>query len=152
MPATEKKEIITPVGLTRIEETLIEKYGEDIAAQPDRMDHLAGRLITLELAIPGLFATALKLTSGRAATISAGSALYIAFSCWFAALALTLWALFPRRWQVNENMLENDQWQQGGVLGIRDYFTRTCQYKQKRLIGAVLLFFAGIVAAVLSTF
>ncbi len=46
------------------EKLLREKFHESIVAQSDLMDKLSERLLTLELAIPGLYATALKLISG----------------------------------------------------------------------------------------
>ena len=51
---------------------LRDKLIEDIAGQSTRMDDLARQLITLELAIPGVFATALKLVAGDRGTIAIG--------------------------------------------------------------------------------
>jgi hypothetical protein len=46
-----------------------EKYAESFAGQSDLMDKLAQQLLTLELAIPGLYATVLKLVAGDKATV-----------------------------------------------------------------------------------
>ena len=47
------------------EKLLRQKFYENIASQSDLMDKLSERLLTLELAIPGLFAAVLKLTRGE---------------------------------------------------------------------------------------
>ena len=47
------------------EELLREKFYESIASQSETVDKLSEHLLTLELAIPGLYATALKLVGGE---------------------------------------------------------------------------------------
>jgi DNA-binding ferritin-like protein len=64
---------------TEEENTLRKKFYENIASQSDLMDKMAERLLTLELGIPGLFATVLKLTRGDDATLTINAALNIAF-------------------------------------------------------------------------
>ena len=59
------------------------------------MDKLAQQLITLELAIPGIYATAVKLTAGADATVTVDTGVIGAFLCWFAALLLALVSLIP---------------------------------------------------------
>ena len=63
-----------------------EKFYETITAQSDLMDKLSERLLTLELAIPGLCATVLKLMRGDKAMVAVNIALYITFACWLLAL------------------------------------------------------------------
>ena len=59
---------------------LQQKYQESIVNQADLMDKLATQLITLELAIPGLYATVLKLVQGDEATLPANPwLLYLTF-------------------------------------------------------------------------
>ena len=55
---------------------LREKFDESIAAQSEQMDKLGQQLITLELAIPGLYATVLKLISGEGTTLNDISQIY----------------------------------------------------------------------------
>ncbi|MBL8046186.1 MAG: hypothetical protein JNL09_06580, partial [Anaerolineales bacterium] len=50
------------------EKLLRTKYYESLAAQSDLMDKLAERLLPIQLAIPGLYATVLKLVGGDTAT------------------------------------------------------------------------------------
>lgn len=145
-----KVEEFTIERLTAVEQILVEKYGEDVAAQTERLDRLAERLITLELAIPGLFATVLKLAAGREATVPLGTAFYVAFGCWLVALILAVFSLMPSRWQVDEEIMQQDIFERGSPLGIRDYFQQVPRFKRYLLLPSVFLFFGGIFSAALS--
>lgn len=135
----------------REEENLLrKKYYESIAAQSDLMDKLAEHLLTLELGIPGLFATVLKLTRGDAATLPITNSLNIAFGLWLAALALTLWALTPRKWKVDVGMMKQDPAKFDEGLGIEDFFNQSALHKRRLLIASSILFFAGIAFAALT--
>jgi len=131
------------------EALLKKKFAESIAAQSEQMDKLGQQLITLELAIPGLYATVLKLVSGDKATLSVSPALYLSFICWGLALILTLLSLIPRRWKVNRDLLKQRAASESDELGIEDFFYKSAQYKRNVLIAACLCFFVGIVSAVM---
>ncbi len=133
------------------ENLLRKKFYESIAAQSDLMDKLGERLLTLELGIPGLYATVIKLTSGDKATVAFDGALGVTLGCWLLALLLTLAALTPRNWRVDPSVLKQDPKKFAEGLGIEDFFTRSAQYKRLLLIGSAMLFFAGIVAAIFTT-
>ena len=133
--------------LTDNENLLREKFYESIAAQSDLMDKLSGQLLTLELAIPGVYATMLKLTSGDKATVILNAAFYIAFFCWLAALILTLIALTPQKWEVDPLLLRRDPKKLDKKLGIQDFFEQSALYKRRFIITSSILFFAGIFAA-----
>ena len=64
------KKPISTRPLTDNESFLRQKFVETITAQSDLMDKLAERLLTLELAIPGVYATGLKLVGGDKAIMS----------------------------------------------------------------------------------
>jgi hypothetical protein len=68
---------IPTVPLSRQDQLLRDKLIEDIAGQSARMDELARQLIALELAVPGLYATVLKLVAGDKATVPADVWLYL---------------------------------------------------------------------------
>ena len=138
--------------LPGIEKILKDKYAESIAAQSEQMDNLGRQLITLELAIPGLYATVLKLIGGSNATLCAGTALYITFIFWFAALVLTLISLIPRKWKVDRTIMKQDPGEQTDALGIEDFFQQSAQYKRRFLIAASLLFFCGVGSAAVTVF
>lgn len=130
-------------------ETLLrKKFYESIAAQSDLMDTLSERLLTLELGIPGLFATVVKLTQGDEATLTINTALYIAFACWLLALILTLAALTPKKWQVDISVLKQDPEKFSEGLGIEDYFEQSAIYKRRLIIASSILFFIGIFSAI----
>lgn len=129
---------------------LLEKFAENIAGQSEQMDRLGQQLIALELAIPGLYATALKLISGDTATIAVGNSLYLTFACWFLALLLALLSLIPRKWRVDPGMMKRDALDHGADLGIEDFFYLSARYKRRLLIASSVLFFTGIVCAALT--
>lgn len=129
------------------EKLLQEKFVESIAGQSEQMDKLGQYLITLELAIPGLYATVLKLMSGDKATLAISPAIYLAFICWFVALLLTLISLIPRSWKVDPRIMKQDSSKQVADLGIEDFFHKTAQHKRRLLIVASLVFFVGVVSA-----
>ena len=137
-----------PVGEN--ENLLRKKFYENIAAQSDLMDKLGERLITLELAIPGLFAAVLKLTRGEDATLPVNTALNLAFAFWLAALTLTLIALTPKKWKVDEDLLKQDPEKFSEGMGIADFFEQSALYKRRLIVASSVLFFAGIFSAILT--
>ena len=134
---------------TSSETTQRDKFAESIAGQSELMDKLGQQLITLELAIPGLYATVLKFTRGDAATATRNQWLYIAFGCWFLALALTLASMVPRHWRVDPTILRQDPQQKSDVLGLEEFFYKSAQYKRWLLIPACVLFWLGVLSAAL---
>jgi len=134
--------------VNRQENLLRDKFYESIAGQSDLMDNLAVRLLTLELAIPGIYATALKLISGDDARVIVNAAFTITFLCWIASIILTLIALTPRKWRVDLTILKQDPEKKFEALGVEDFFHQSALYKRRLLIASSLLFFAGIFSAV----
>lgn len=134
--------------MTEHEKMLREKFYLSITTQSDLLDKLSERLLTLELAIPSLYATVLKLVAGDKVTLTVNTAFYVTFGCWLLALALTLAALLPKKWVVNQNVLRQDPVRMAKEgLGIEDFFEKSAQYKRALLIASSLLFFAGIFSA-----
>jgi hypothetical protein len=142
------KKAISTRPLDENELLLRKKFYESVTAQSDLMDKLAERLLTLELAIPGLYATALKLVSGDKATVTVDIAFYITFGCWLAALALTLLALTPKKWTVDATILKQDPKKFNQALGIEDFFNQSALRKRRLVTASSVLFFAGIISAV----
>lgn len=130
------------------EKLLREKFYESIVAQSDLMDKLSERLLTLELAIPGLYATALKLMRGDKAIVTINIALYVTFACWLLALILTLVALTPKKWKVDPAILKQDPKKFDQTIGIEDFFEQSALYKRRLVIASSVFFFAGIFSAV----
>ncbi len=131
------------------EKLLRKKFHEDIAAQSERIDSLSAHLLTLELAIPGIYATVLKLISGDGATLQNSTAIWWTFGFWGIALALTLASLMPKKWKVDRRVLKQDKsLMKKEGLGIEDYFYESARYKWRFALASILFFFAGIVSAV----
>jgi len=138
--------------VNRAENLLREKFADSIANQSNEMDKLARQLITLELAIPGLYATMLKLLAGGDETVMLDRWLYGAFGLWAAALICTLISLFPRRWDVDTKMLKSDPISSEKVLSIEDFFFKSAQRKYRLLLAASILFGLGIGCAIRAAF
>ncbi len=132
------------------ENLLRKKFYENVSAQSDLMDKLSAQILTLELAIPGLFATVLKLVRGDKATLTPNPALSLAFACWFLALLLTFAAIFPRKWKVDASILRQSPEKLSESLGLQDFFEKTAAYKRVLVSVSGLLFFAGIIFAAFS--
>jgi len=126
------------------EKVLRDKFYESVAAQDELMGKVLGQLLTLELAIPGLYATALKLVRGGDATLQLTSAFYLTYGCWLLALGLTLYALIPKNWKVDPTILIQDPKNYAEGLGIEDFFRKTAEHKRNYLIASSIFFFIGI--------
>lgn len=138
---------LTTRPLNTSEIKLREKYAESFTGQCDLMDKLAQQLLTLELAIPGLYITVLKLVAGDKATAPASVMLFVTFGFWIAALGLTLIALIPHAWKVNTEIMQRDRYLTTDELGIKDFFVKSAQYKRNLLVASAIFFFGGIASA-----
>jgi len=127
------------------DEALLKAYHDAVIRQADLYVDLAKELLKLELAIPGIYAAALKLVpdqSPHALLVAA------AFGCWLLALLATLRALFPHRYEVLHDAVQRvGRAESAGPLTIEEFFQQSAQDKRRWLLGAVPLFFAGIAAA-----
>ncbi len=127
---------------------MLEKFAAEIPAQSERLDALARQMIVVELAIPGLFATVLKLVNGKEATITLSPTLYFTFGCWLLALLLSLASLFPKKYLVDQTRLKDDGKRESGLpYSIEGYFQASASYKWRLLFVACLLFIAGVISA-----
>ncbi len=143
------KQIIPTSPLSDEEEILIKKFIESITKQSDLMDKLGVQILTIyDLAIPGIYATALKLVRGEDATLLIKPALYLTFICWFTSLVLTLIALIPKKWKVDPTIIQQDPNKMTEGLGIEDFFNQSALYKRRLIIPSCLIFFIGIISSV----
>lgn len=134
---------------TDLEDLYQTKYVEAIAAQSELLDKLGYQLITLELAIPGLYAAVLKLTEGDKATVAVNGWFVATFGFWLVALALTLWAVLPRFYRVDTEIVD------GGTtesIGIKQFFNESATFKRRRIVAAIVAFWLGILSAVFLLF
>jgi hypothetical protein len=131
------------------DQALLDAYYQEPIKQAERFVDLSKELFKLELAIPGIYAAALRLVGGEQSVSRIG--VLIAFAFWTFALILTLRAIFPRKYEVLENVVRSVRPTLGqGSLSIEEYFQRSMLDKRRLLLGSIPLFFAGIVAAVLA--
>ena len=94
------------------------------------MDSMGRQLLSLELAMVGIYATVLKLISGEGATMQ-GS---VAIGLWFMAVVATVLAIFPEKYEIDITKMDE----------IKGYFHKSAKRKATMLIGSVFLFFAGV--------
>ena len=135
----EIKEIeVKTAPLSTIDKKLEEKLAEEIVNQSSLMDDIGKQLITLELAIPGIYATALKLTTQDATASYGGIFLFLTFLLWFIALMFTFFAIFPAEYRVDTKRLDS----------IEDFFSKSARYKRKKLMISAFIFFAGVITSI----
>lgn len=143
-PQTERP--IPTLPLSHQDELLRDRLIDDLVAQSTRMDELARQLITVELAVPGLYVTVLRLVAGEKARIVADPGLYVALACWGIALVLALASLLPRSYVVDPSRLFGDD--RAVPLSITGYFDLSACFKRRLLIPSSGLFYAGICMAI----
>jgi len=144
--------ILTSTPVSTSSTLLQNKFYDQFAAQSEQMDKLGAQLITLELAIPGLYATVLKLLQGDDATIAADNWFYFTFVCWFFALLLTLISLVPRIYDVDPTIIKNVAGSNAAKMSVEDFFFKSARYKRRLLIPSIHLFWAGIFGAAITIF
>jgi FAD/FMN-containing dehydrogenase len=141
-PPSREIEATAAMPLSKVDETLLESFAQDVAAQAARLDDLAKQIITLSLAVPGIYAAVLKLVSGDKATLDNPWLLLIAFSAWMLALGLALSSLLPVKREVDQDSLSD----------IQRYFSDSARHKWWLLAPACVSSFFGICFAVLGIF
>jgi hypothetical protein len=146
-------DIVYSAPPSKSDEELEKGFVTAIIEQPKLLDELAKQLVTLGLAIPGLYATVLKFIGGDDALVESATMILGAFACWFVALALSLVSLTPRKWPVDRSKLRsNKPAASGQPLSIEEFFKVTATYKRRLLAAATLFCFAGICLAGLTIF
>lgn len=120
------------------EKFIREKHLESISRQPALMDEIAKQLLTLELAIPGLYATVLKLISGDSGKLTLSSDLISVFLFWLLSLGCIVFALLPRAYKIDGNDL----------TAIRNSFYKAASNKYAFILASIITFVIGILFAI----
>ena len=129
---------------------LIEEFGREIIKQGERLDDVAKELFKLELAIPGIYAAALRLVVDKDVI---SKMIVVAFAFWSVALGLTLWSIFPKRYSVLRSVARwADKCTSSNKMSIEEFYTESTRRKYRLLLGASICFFCGIVCAVWAVF
>ncbi len=79
---------------------LLEEFSKEIVKQGERLDDLTKTLFSAELTIPGLYAALLRLMNTDGLVMPC---LIFTAVCWIAALSITLWNLYPKKYTVMSN-------------------------------------------------
>lgn len=128
------------------EVVLRQKFFESIADQDELMSKAIAQMLTLELAIPGIYATVLKFLRGEQALAQVNLAFYVTYAFWMLALVLTLYALIPKDWKVDPTILRQDPKKYAEGLGIEDFFRQAAEHKRRLLIASAIFFFLGVLS------
>jgi len=113
---------------------LRERFFEGLADQSQPLDELARQMITVALAVPGIYAAALALLRGQAATLPDGRPLILA-------------ALFPREYKVDPSVLRGEP-AADDALSLEAFFRNSARRKYTLLLAAAVVFTAGVIFAV----
>jgi hypothetical protein len=149
----EPEEILSSYAPSTANEELEKGLAAAVVGQPKLLDELGRQMVTLCLAIPGLFATVLKLTDGDDAVLPVSCFVLSAFACWLVALVLSLASLVPVTRTVDRQVIRRAQpAAKGQALSIEEFFTKSAKHKRRLLIAAALFCFAGIALAAWSVF
>ncbi len=125
---------------------LQQKFIEDLTQQSGRLDDFAKQLFTLELAIPGAYATVLKLIAGKDAVLNSPY-WWSPFMLWGVALITTLISLFPFSYTVDRTSMRNQPQQGQTALSIEGFYEKNARDKRRALWIASLCFFLGVIIA-----
>jgi hypothetical protein len=126
---------------------LQQQFAEEIVKQGERLDELAKQLFTLELGIPGIYVTALQVVG----TITFDRWLGATLSCWFLALAITLFSLFPKSYQVQRQVIrKSSRNDETAGISIEEFYQYSARDKRRLLVLASISFFLGTVFAAIS--
>lgn len=128
------------------EVVLRQKFFESIADQDELMSKAIAQMLTLELAIPGIYATVLKFLRGEQALAQVNLAFYVTYAFWMLALVLTLYALIPKDWKVDPTILRQNPKMYAEGLGIEDFFRQAAEHKRRLLIASAIFFFLGVLS------
>jgi hypothetical protein len=134
--------VLEPQALSKFDEAIIDSFAKDLVGQAMRMDELAKYVITINLAIPGLYAAVLKFNKGGDAVVSDISVLVMTFSAWLLACAFAFLALLPERYALAQDDLSSMQ----------AYFTKTAQRKYRLILIASVCSLFGMAFAIFGIF
>lgn len=133
---------VSVAPVSRYDSVLQERLAQEVSEQSKRLDDLARQLITLNIAVPGLYASLLRYMSGSDATVEDPLLLVFIFFPWLLALGLAFVSLFPLNYRVDPDSPSD----------IEGYFSKTAKRKLVWLTLAGFFSFVGISFSVFSLF
>jgi hypothetical protein len=124
--------------LSITDKKLQERFIEDITNQSRLMDDIGKIFITIELSIPSIYSMMIKLSFGDKYILSNENHIIFIFIFWFLSLAFTFLAIFPKKYKVNINRLDE----------IENFYFKSAKTKINYLIISAILFFIGIMYSI----
>ena len=132
---------------------LVDAFAEEPAQQAGRYDDLAKEMMKLLLGVPGVYLAVLKLGADQKFALQiTGLVLNVmAFASWGAAVFAAFRALLPRSYKVMRDVpYRVGERSPGDKLTIEEFYREAASFKALWLTVSAVLFFAGILLALLS--
>ncbi len=134
---------------TSFHKHLQESFAQDFSEQGKRLDETAKQLLTLQIALPSVFAALLKLLAGKDAFLAMNDVMSTTLVCgafisWIAAVFFSLRALKPEHHQVNPNVLENRSTDKT-FFGLLDFYQHNAARKHQHISVSTVLTVLGLV-------
>lgn len=143
---------------SQFHQDLQEGFSKDFLGQSARLLDTAKSLLTLQIAIPGLYAALLKMFSGNDATILQSDylgALLIAgsFLFWLVGLGFSLFALKPDKYLVNPFVLSRTSNSEGAnstFSGLLEMYQNSASRKYKLIVFSSAFTMLGLILMVIN--
>lgn len=138
-----------------LDKALQEQIIEDFSQQNQLLSDSAKTLLSLQIAIPTLFAALLKMQAGKDAMLNldsfSGSVFVIAaFLFWLLGLYLSLSALNPRHYRVDPHLLQAPK--DNPARDIYSFYQDSAAYKHGRIFWSSFAAVAGLFCMLVSLF
>jgi hypothetical protein len=138
---------------------LVAAFSKERSQQAARFDDLAKELLKVELAVPGMYLSALKLASeaSRVQSSYATALTALAFVLWACALVASTWSLFPRKYRVLRDVpfrieAPSPDKSLTEPLSIEELYATVVSFKGRCLGWSAAFCFGGIVAAAVTLY
>jgi len=129
---------------------LLDEFAKEIVKQGERLDDLTRALFSAELIIPGIYVAVLRLIIADKTAVMP-FLIIITVLCWVAALSLTLYSLFPKKYDVMPNVVRRHATRYStDKLSIEEFYENSAKTKRHYLVFSSIIFFFGIILAGLS--
>ena len=138
----ETDKVIKTRPVRQDERFMQERFSEAIADQSKLISTLAQQLLIVELIIPGLYASILKLVNGNDQVVLSWP-LGLAFICWLAAVIFTITAIIPQHYKAV---------QRNSPDSIEAFFDQSARYKKSWLLASATAFAMGIFFTIMDLF
>lgn len=142
---------------TPLDQALQRQVIDDFTQQNQLLSDSAKTLLSLQIAIPTLFAALLKMQAGKDAilnldTVSSSFFVIAAFLFWLLGLYLSLNALNPKRYYVDPHLLQTPADNKQQALDIYSFYQASTNHKHHCIFWSSFSAIAGLFCMLASLF